>query len=278
MFSEKYLAGLIDADGHISVRGRTNASKYTSHVGCKVDLEFSISQASGFSEPLEWLKENFGGCIREKCHGQHLEYLSRGNPAMRIVERVKNHLVLKQGHAEAFLKLVQTGTRLYDESDLMAFREHVKELRATEMSYERNYPSRKWMAGYIDGDGSFSAALDRYGNARPVLSIAAAQNYPMGILLLQKAFGGSICKPSKGNYHLWQLSLFTPSKIKQVVDFCGPYLIRKWSQAYFLKGCVEGGKLRDGATVNNTLKVLNAQQQRLSDPAIEVSRLLDAFD
>jgi hypothetical protein len=263
LLSEKYLAGFIDADGHLSVRAR---------IGARPDLEFSASQGCEFQEPLLELHKEFGGILRDKGDG-HSELCMRGGPARKAFERLKKYLVLKKDQAERFLDLVDRGVVLKDKDAVLAVRQRVKEIRNYGATHEPNYPSRKWMAGYIDGDGSFAVKVcSKTGYAYPSLTILAAPNYHVGLTLLHKAFGGQI--QAMGQNAVWVVSLSQPSKIQQVLGHCAPHLLKKKAQAYFLLGCAEKGNLRDGETIRRTIKALNAQQHRLSDSAAEASRLL----
>ena len=268
MLSEKYLAGFIDADGHFSVRAR---------LGARPDLEFSVAQAVGFQDPLIELQQEFGGVIRLKHDGQHAELQMRGAPARKVFERLKKYLVLKQDQVERFLDLVDRGVVTKTDADVKAVRNRVKEIRAYGATRQPNYPSRKWMAGYIDGDGSFAVKVcKKTGYAYPNLTILAAPNYFVGITLLQKAFGGRI--NAMGQNAVWSVSLSQPSKIEQVLGYCAQHLRRKQAQAYFLLGCAKGGNLRDGEAIHSAIITLNAQQHRLSDPTAEAHTLLQGVD
>lgn len=264
MLSEKYLAGFVDADGHLSVRAR---------IGARPDLEFSAAQAVGFQEPLIVMQEEFGGTIRIKSDGMHAELLLRGGPARKAFERLKKHLVLKRDQAERFLDLVDRGVVLRTQTDVLAVRQRVKEIRAYGAIHQPNYPSRKWMAGYVDGDGSFAVKVcKKTGYAYPTLTILAAPNYVVGVTLLQRAFGGKL--QAIGQNAVWSVALSQPSKIEQVLGHCAQHLLRKQAQAYFLLGCAKGGNLRDGEAIHRTILALNAQQHRLSDPAAHAAQLI----
>lgn len=257
MFSEKYLAGFIDADGHLSVRAR---------IGAIPDLEFSVAQEAAFFGPLEAMQKEFGGNIREKLGGSYFELQMRGKPARKAFERLKKYMVLKRHQAEQFIELCESMYILQDLADVASVRARVKAIRASGATRQPNYPSRKWMAGYVDGDGSFAVKVcKKTGYAYPNLSVLAAPNYVVGVTLLQKAFGGNIC--AIGQNAQWTVSLSQPSKIEQVLRHCAPHMVKKQAQAYFLLGCAKGGNLRDGAAIHNTIKALNAQQHRLSDSA-----------
>lgn len=232
-----------------------------------------MAQSVGFQDPLLFMQSEFGGVLRYKHGGQHAELCLRGGPARKAFERLKKYLVLKQDQAERYLDLVDRGVVLKDETAVKEVRRRVKEIRQYGATHQPNYPSRKWMAGYVDGDGSFVVSVDpKTGYAYPKLTVLAAPNYLVGITLLQKAFGGKI--QGIGENAVWNLHLSQPSKIAEVLGHCAQHLYRKTAQAYFLLGCAKGGNLRDGETIRRTIQALNAQQHRLSDPAATAAHLL----
>ena len=261
--NEKYLAGLIDADGHISVRCRLNA---------RPDLDVSISQAEPYVAVLEYAKKQFGGAIRVK-HIKGKDYAElqlRCGPARQCLERLKKYMVLKRHHAERMLDLVDRSFILRSEDEVKSTRDEVKRIRAYGADRIPNYPSRKWLAGYFDGDGSFAVKVcKKTGYAYPTASILAAKNYTVGIVLLQQAFGGRICAVRQNA--LWQLQLSQPSKAKAFLDYFAQHLYIKRAAAYFIRGCAEHN-FRDGTMVRDCVSALNSQQHRLSDPEGEAAR------
>ena len=68
----------------------------------------------------------------------------------------------------------------------------MKELRFKE-GKKRNYPSRKWLAGYIDGDGCVTATL-RKGRNKPSIAFMITVDIRdiRALELIQKNFGGII--------------------------------------------------------------------------------------
>lgn len=264
MFSEKYLAGFVDADGHLSVRAR---------VGSRPDLVLVLSQRTVCSDVLSYAQGLFGGRLSSLHGGLYTMLSLRGGHARGAFERLKNYLVLKRDHAEKYLDLVNCSVVLRTEDDVKAVRQRVKEIRACGATREPNYPSRKWTAGYVDGDGSFVVKIDnKSGYAYPVLTILAAPNYLVGITLLHKAFGGWM--QAMGQNATWGVHLSQPSKVEQVLGHFAKHLVLKKPQAYFLLGCAQGGNFRDGTAIRRTIMTLNAQQHRLSDPAAEAARLV----
>lgn len=263
MFSEKYLAGFVDADGHLSVRAR---------VGARPDLVFEVAQRTTHSDVLRYAHELFGGILRTE-QVLYTKLSLRGGHARQAFERLKKYLVLKRDQAERFLDFVDRSMVLKTEGDVKAVRQHVKEIRAYGATRQPNFPARRWMAGYVDGDGSFAVKVcKKTGYAYPSLSILAAPNYVVGVTLLHKAFGGQL--QAMGQNAVWAVSLSQPSKIERVLSYFAKHLVLKKPQAYFLLGCAEKGNLRDGETIRRTIKALNAQQHRLSDPAAEAARLV----
>jgi len=262
--NEKYLAGFIDADGHLSARARK---------GARPDLELSIAQRAEYRDVLDYAQRLFGGAIREKFEGKHLELQMRCGPARKAMERLKKYMVLKGHHAEQLLSLVKGSDILRTDEDVRAFREQVKAIRRQGIETLPNFPPRAWLAGYVDGDGSFSAKVcSKTGYAYPRLAILAAPNYTAGIELIQKCFGGKIWQ--NGDNFQYSLQLSQPSKAKQFLGYFSKHLYVKKGQAYFLSGCAKAGNFRDGKAVNDAIKALNAQQHRLSDPTSKAATLI----
>lgn len=253
--NEKYIAGLIDADGHISVRARADA---------RPDLEVSLAQAVSYVALLEYAQTQFGGRLRIRHDGKHAELCMRAGPARKCLERLKKYMVLKRHHAERMIELVDRQIVLHSRDDVLRVREEVKQIRRYGADRLPNYPARKWLAGYFDGDGSFAVKrCKKTGYAYPTASILAAPNYTGGLVLLQQAFGGRIC--AVGQNALWQLQLSQPSKAREFLGYFAKHLHIKRDVAYFLLGCAEYN-FRDGTTIRDTVKALNSQQHRLSDP------------
>lgn len=268
MLSEKYIAGFVDADGYIGVRPR---------LGARPDIEVVVAQKTVHRRILEGIQELFGGSLQDRAVGNGNTVLQlRGQKAYMMLSRLKKYMVLKRHHAERMLELVDTSDVLRTPEDVKAVRAKTKQIRAYGADRMPNYPSRKWLAGYFDGDGCFTASVNRYGHAVPVASIMAAENYVVGLALISSAFGGRINAVGTNAY--WQLELRDPSKAKRFLSFFAQHLEIKKAQAYFLLGCAERGNFRDGMAVSTAIKALNAQQHRLSEPTSEAHRLVQTVD
>lgn len=233
--------------------------------------------AADHKDVLEYAKKQFGGAIREKLGGQYLELQLRCGPARKVMERLKKHMVLKRHHAEQMLELVNDSDVLRTDEDVRAVRDRVKAIRRQGVDTLPNFPARKWLAGYVDGDGCFSVKVcQKTGYAYPKLTIMAAPNYTAGIRLIEKRFGGKIWR--YGDNFQYTLHLSQPSKAKEVLGYFAKHLFVKKGQAYFLSGCAKGGNFRDGETIRRAIKTLNAQQHRLSDPTSQASSLIQTID
>lgn len=266
--NEKYLAGFIDADGHISVRAR---------IGARPDLLVNINQRELYREPLDFAQAEFGGHSRvdEINNVAHIKLQMRSGPARKCLERLKKYMVLKRHHAERMIDLVDSSDVLRDEHDVRRVREAVSRIRAYGADQLPNFPSRKWLAGYFDGDGNFSVKVDKSSDfGYPHAALLAAPNYTAGIVLLHGAFGGRIT--GCGQNATWTLML-QPSKAKEFLGYFAQHLYIKKAQAYFLLGCAEHN-FRNGIMVRDTIKALNSRQHRLSDPEGEAARLVKGVD
>ncbi len=256
MLTEKYLAGFIDADGYIGIRAR---------IGSKPDCDVELTQREQYREVLDDLMAMFGGSfrIREAIGDRFASVCLRGGPAAKLIERLSKYAVIKGPWMQAALELVRNAPVLQTQEQVVAFRRQWKLVKRKASSTERNYPSRKWLAGYFDGDGSFVAYKGTSG-AYVRATIMSEPHLACGIRLIQKAFGGHIVE--ERNNLLWHLQM-PPSKINQFVGYMADDLVIKKAQAYYLLHLAQGGNLRDGETIRQHMKEMNAQQHRLSDPA-----------
>lgn len=256
MLTEKYLAGLIDADGYVGIRARQ---------GARPDCDVELSQRAQYREVVESLVERFGGHfrIREINCAQYASACLRGGPALKLIERLSKYAVIKRPWMNAARELVQSSGVLATQDEVLAFRQEWKRRKREASNTERNFPSRKWLAGYFDGDGSFVIQRNVSG-AYGMATIMSEPHLGCGVRLICNAFGGHI-REERGNL-LWTLYL-PPSKIREFVGYFADELVIKKAQAYYLLRVASGGNLRDGEIIRTHMQHLNAQQHRLSDPA-----------
>lgn len=260
--SEKYIAGFLDADGSIMMK-RSGANKQM--------VSLSFSQKTSQDKVL-WLiqKSLDAGYIRIKTikNVEYSELCIVGKKAEMALNRIKQHLVIKKRYADCILDAIFRWTPKNNEL-IKAWLKAERKVRSLPLP---NQPSRKWLAGYIDGDGSFVPSVRYKGAAEFKLSIGAWKYDTEGIELIQKVFGGKINRHGE-NTKLLAIGL-PPSKAKQILPYFMKYLIVKKDQAYFILGCAEMGHYRDGENIKSAMKQLKAHPHRLSESEVDVISMI----
>lgn len=267
--SDKYIAGFLDADGCIGVLWKKG--KY------KPILFISWSQKASQDKVLDLIHKVSGGYIRTKIRtirgSDHKELFVTGKKAIMLLTRIKKYLVLKRYYAEICLEIVRKGEPI-DTKKGSAFLKEQRKIKSLPLP---NFPQRKWLAGYFDGDGCLYPKITKKGVAAMNFSIASSYYDTEGIEIIQKNFGGSIRTMSKGN-QIQQLSCsMPPSKAKQFLGYFGKYLILKKDQADFILGCADMGHYRDGKGIKSALQHLKSRPHRLSSPECDVEEILSVI-
>lgn len=261
--SEKYVAGLMDADGYIGLKTWKNGARAT------INSEFS--QRADRAEVLYMIQEQFGGSMKVKHVGDTdycRLYLGRKETTM-MLSRIAQHLVNRRAYAYRLLEL-DGSTKCTDELN-----SEIKEARNLRSLPVPNFPSRNWLAGYFDGDGSvFVEKLSGSGGAYIRINIACDNFDTEGIETISKNFGGKIVNGPGEKYKLWNLHSIHPSKAEHFFGYFGKHSIIKKAQIDFVLGCAAMGHFRDGASIKAALKQLKAHPHRLSDSSGLVNVLL----
>lgn len=240
VLSDKYIAGFLDADGWIGINKRNQlCMEFIQKTANDGVIDF-IHQMLGGSRLTRVSKRR--GTI---CSAARL--VIAGKRAIGLLNRLHKHLVVKAQLAE----------------DLLA----AKEARVATAVSPKNHPSRKWLAGYFDGDGMVSACMNSSQSAHLRVSITANKNQSAGLELVQKAFGGNI--RIKNNTARWEHHCDS-AKIKQFLGYFSKHSLVKREQIYFALGCAAMGHFRDGATIVHTLKTMKTHPHRLNDLAASV--------
>lgn len=262
MISEKYLAGFLDSDGGISF--------YGIHEGWKPGLNLTWSQKTEQDEVLKLIQKDHGGKFGiVKINGVEYSHLTLINKqASKILYRIKKYLVIKRYFVEFCLEASE-----HKVLNVKEFKRNLKAQRKVKSLPIPNYPSRKWLAGYLDGDGCFSIRyMGKHGACNPILHVACADYDTEGIEVIHKAYGGAIHDMRNGKCRQMIISL-NPSKMIQIFDRAAKYMVVKQDQAQFLLSCAKMGHYRDGKFIKETLKQLKAQPHRLNEPRVNVSEL-----
>lgn len=242
----KYFAGLIDADGSFDI-APVKLADGTYRVRSRVCL-----YQKGQYKLLEELGSTFGikpyiikrddlGCLS-----------LTSNKARRLIEHLKSHLVIKRPVAE-YVYSINGMTVSKDELDRM--KKDLKDLRKQEQP-PRNFPSRQWMAGYIDGDGCILSQFNkRTGGLEFKLTAVSHSSQLAGLKLIQKCFGGRIHREGNSEVMRYQLTL-NPTNVTKL-DYFGKHMRIKHEQYRFIRDVLVNRRhyLRNGGTPENNLKM-----------------------
>lgn len=246
MKNVKYYAGFFDADGSFDFRP-TKRENGTYYLNIKAALYQKDPEAlRDFAEQWE---------VPVAPSGNVYCVTLSGSKAEMFMQEVKKHLVIKRPVVELLLSL--KGMTVTNISEV---REAVKAARA-QTGPEKNYPSRQWMAGYVDGDGSIGSSFRKAdGNLEFKLAVTSHVTQRAGLDLMHKAFGGFIAE--QGDVRRWHVAL-SVTKGQQVLGFFRKHSKVKGSQAALVLDCLRTGKhlKRQGATAEKNLEVHKTLQQ-----------------
>ncbi len=238
MIDFKYAAGFVDSDGSLQIHAKKLDNKFS------IYPVVSLSQLPFRSQFLYECAEFYELTVHHNNRGGD-EIRVSGDKGRRFMEAIKKHLVIKQELANYILSL----PRFVDQQQLDAIRIVINSLRRNNTPC-KDQPSRKWAAGYIDGDGCISASITRKGGLECRLSISTWIHAQAGIKLMEKTFGGRI-QESKNTAN-WRVNL-SPSKVQELKEWLGSHLRIKKTQlelAYDFIGKNRHSK-RNGATIED---------------------------
>lgn len=189
----KYLAGLIDADGWIGFEFQNN----------KVYLKLNITAADSIDKNhyVRSLPETIGfgsSCVKTK-RGDwatiSVWVVSKARDLEMLVPRLIKHLVIKGKHLDRMFNKWQEyrGKKLTD-LEVEQLKIYSKASRADAGPVKaKKHPTWAWVAGYLDGDGSYIFSHPpSHKNPRLLVQATAHENDAVGLELLFKAFGGRI--------------------------------------------------------------------------------------
>lgn len=215
MIDFKYAAGFIDADGSIQIHAKKFDDKFA------IYPVVSITQLPHRSNLLHDISEFYSISVHRNARGTD-EVRVSGKKGANLLEHIAKHLVIKQELAKYVLSL----PKFVDEVELKAIKSVIKNLRRNN-SPCKHRASRRWAAGYIDGDGCISASMTRRGAMECRLSVSSWIHAQAGIVLLKEHFGGYIVETA--NTANWRVNL-NPSKVQELYEFLGKHLMIKRTQ------------------------------------------------
>lgn len=264
MISEKYIAGFLDADGSLGLAW-SKVDRADSNPKMKRGyLSVSFSQITSQDKVIHLIQERIGGCISYRKEPEETRLRLTGKKAVAVLNRIKKYLVIKKHYANVLLDVCGG---VYNRAEMNRYLKEQRKIRSLPLP---NFPPRKWLAGYFDGDGCISVRLPKdRKSVQPTVGISASSFDTEGLEIIHKSFGGLLHDHEAKRSHLkrWLLTM-PPSKAKQFLGYFAKHLINKREQAYFILGCAEMGHYRDGRTIKLALKQLKAQPHRLNESNI----------
>ncbi len=230
MIDTKYFAGFVDADGSILIQ----AYKLSNGL-FKVYPKVNIGQLKFRAQSLEELSVYYDCSLVERKEAEMLLLDLNGSKAESFLMLIKNHLVIKDELAEYVLGIA--GKEVTQE-ELDSIRLVIKQLRKKNTP-TKNHPSRKWMAGYVDGDGCLYAKIKPTGVMDCRLIIASSADALAGLELIKKAFGGHIRIVGNSSHYTLNIS---KHKAIELYEYIGQHLRIKKSQMVLVRNYVGENK------------------------------------
>lgn len=191
----KYLAGLMDADGCLSFNFVDN----------KVYLEMSLAASESIDKHryIDSLSERAGSLLirefKEKNWSPSHQWRIHSRTELNmLIPRITKHMVIKGSHwKKMFDKYTELKAVNLSDVQISELKTWSKESRNQAGPIKAKiHPTWAWVAGYLDGDGSYTFKKHSNQEAKNcmVLKIGAVAHKDdrIGIDLLFKAFGGSI--------------------------------------------------------------------------------------
>lgn len=199
----KYLAGLLDADGSLSLEHHIG---YDGRVRISLNLHLSSSDTVDRHGFVASLPDLTGMGRYNRYHDKYNQWFvgHRADLEM-LLPRLIKHLVIKGKHWQWLLDFWRDwrsqakGQKSMSMQEWESLQQTARESRITRVGPVRskNHPTWAWVAGYLDGDGCYSLRTKRDKHIR--ISVTAHVNDVCGLEFLQKAFGGTIVTDSRSN-------------------------------------------------------------------------------
>lgn len=210
----KYLAGLLDADGSLSFSFKADPNRPGRHfVGLALKLSSSSAvDRHGFIPSLPSLT-GMGATMKD---GRSEKFFSwnvcRRADLEMLLPRLIKHMVVKAKHWN-WIFAQWRGLRSDAKTVSDEMRDELKALSRTSRRENvgplkpKNHPTWAWLAGYLDGDGTYH--FRRYSNQWHILVSAVAHINDIVVLeFLQKAFGGYIAEQGQSDdVKVWRRAL-----------------------------------------------------------------------
>lgn len=207
--NEKYIAGLLDADGSVLLHfNKRQDGTFRAAASVKISL----------SADLKYLAEEFDlnwrDYLREGFKDQQ-EIYAYGDRAVTFLNRIKKHLRIKNHLAEWVLS--NHGTVVDNPTTL---KKEMQQVRKDSANHDDGrHPSRAWMAGYFDGDG----CIGFFTRRDECWLLVTGWSYDKKILdTLSAHFGGKVYKHT-GESFQWKKYLGVRGS--EVIDYFKKHVV-----------------------------------------------------
>jgi len=214
----KYLAGLLDADGSLSFSFKSDQNRPGRHfIGLMLRLASSEAvDRGGFACSLPQAC-GMGTVSRYGARSQFIAWTVSGRADLEmLLPRLVKHMVIKARHWQWMLETwretrADAKTCSADEREQLT--RAAKESRRSNVGplKPKNHPTWAWLAGYLDGDGTYSYRRYHYnGYEQWVMQVSAVAHVNDIVVLefLRKAFGGRIVDQGQSlDVKVWRRSL-----------------------------------------------------------------------
>lgn len=209
----KYLAGLIDADGWISF----NYCKSVSTNNTYLQLRIGVAASDNIDRDgllISWISSHLG-CYSKSVDVRgtiiHLWQVSKRSELNSFVPRLLKHMIIKGKHLD---RLYTAYTELKGEALSDNTIETLKALSLESRKdsgpvKSKNYPTKAWVAGYLDGDGHYGLhKRKKDGYTSLSIQVLSDKKDDIGLTLLKKTYGGTInCHQSNNHNPKWYRGL-----------------------------------------------------------------------
>lgn len=210
----KYLAGLCDADGSLSLKFLPSKVQ----AGYRMQLILSVTGAESIDREGRFIRSLpvLTGC--GSVHSRQRQHWARVNVWQvqkradhnRILPRVIRHMVIKGKHWKRLFDLyAESKGKTLDAHEAHRLRAlSVESRKDTGPLKPKKHPTWAWAAGYLEGDGCFVFKKHPSGYGRKLqVSATAHQGDAIALELLQKAFGGFVYQRGHDNCAEWRRNL-----------------------------------------------------------------------
>lgn len=259
----KYLAGLLDADGSMSFNFKRDQNRQDRYfVGLTLNLSSSVAvDKKCFVDTLPALT-GFGSVSYYGANRQFKTWtVAKRAELEMLVPRLVKHMVIKARHWQWLFETWRELRGAYGENACSGEKRQSLTEASKKSRNERvgplkpkNHPTWGWLAGYIDGDGTYHYrryTVNGYTQWSIFVSVVAHTNDISALHFLEKAFGGSIQDQSAGaNCKVWRRSL--------------GYQNRSFAERFLPKLAKHSRLKREKIE-----EILSHHQQRLSVPGVE---------